>query len=628
MTLVTKLMGTAAIFSGVLFGLAAFGRSAASAERKIAVPTSPAKYRSPTALVADAKGKNLYVAQSTANSIAVLDLQTMKLVRELALPLSPTGLALSADSSQLIVTAGNADGVVLIVDASTGVTRSTIPIGHTPMSPVLSPDGKTLYVCNRFNNSVSVIDLSDKSEVVRIAVLREPVAAALTPDGQTLLVANHLPVGPSNGDFIAAAVSIIDTGRRKVANSILLPNGSSSLRGICISPDGKYAYVTHVLGHYQLPTTQLERGWMNTNALSIIDITAGKALNTVLLDDVNLGAANPWAVACTPDGKYLCVTHAGSSEISVIDRVGLHQKFTALASGKKVTAVAATPADVVDDLSFLAGLRQRIALPGNGPRGLTIVGSQAIASEYFTDTLAAVDIAPASHPVVQSIPLGAVVPMSAARKGEMYFNDAALCFQKWQSCASCHPDARGDGLNWDLLNDGIGNPKNTKSMLLSIQTPPAMGLGIRETSEAAVRSGIRYIQFAIRPDEDAQAIVEYLKGLAPVPSPYLVKGQLSPAAKRGAGLFNQAGCVSCHPAPLYTNLRQYNLGTGTGIDAGKPMDTPTLVELWRTAPFLHDGRAATIKEVLTTFNSKNRHGNTTSLSPRDLDDLADFVLSQ
>ena len=59
-------------------------------------------------------------------------------------------------------------------------------------------------------------------------------------------------------------------------------------------------------------------------------------------------------------------------------------------------------------------------------------------------------------------------------EGERLFNDTTLCHQRWQSCASCHPDGRTDGLNWDLLNDGIGNPKNTKSLLLASEKPPEM----------------------------------------------------------------------------------------------------------------------------------------------------------
>jgi cytochrome c peroxidase len=57
------------------------------------------------------------------------------------------------------------------------------------------------------------------------------------------------------------------------------------------------------------------------------------------------------------------------------------------------------------------------------------------------------------------------------------------------------------------------------------------------------------------------------------------------------------------------------------------LDTPTLRGLWRTAPYLHDGSAATLREVLTTRNAGDRHGVTSTLSPTDLDDLETFLLS-
>jgi cytochrome c peroxidase len=69
------------------------------------------------------------------------------------------------------------------------------------------------------------------------------------------------------------------------------------------------------------------------------------------------------------------------------------------------------------------------------------------------------------------------------------------------------------------------------------------------------------------------------------------------------------------------------VGTGTGREAGQAFDTPALVELWRTAPYLHDGRAATLEEMLTKFNPADRHGKTSSLSPTELEDLTAFLLS-
>ena len=232
--------------------------------------------------------------------------------------------------------------------------------------------------------------------------------------------------------------------------------------------------------------------------MSIIDIPKKELLNTVLLDDVDLGAANPWGVACTDEGKYICVTHAGTHEVSVIDATSPHNKLASVAKGEKVSDVSLTPADVPNDLSFLVGLRRRLKLTGNGPRGLVVIGAKVYAAEYFTDSLGVIDTNPALYPKSRSIALGTVKSMTKVRKGQMLFNDASLCFQHWQSCASCHPGGgRVDALNWDLLNDGIGNPKNTKSMLLAHKTPPSMMTGVRPDAESAVRAGIRHIQFRI-----------------------------------------------------------------------------------------------------------------------------------
>ena len=88
--------------------------------------------------------------------------------------------------------------------------------GYQAQSPVLSPDGRTLYVCNRFNNDVSVFDLATKKEIRRIAVPREPFSAAVTPDGKHLLVANHLHAGRADVDVVASSVSVIDLAAGKV----------------------------------------------------------------------------------------------------------------------------------------------------------------------------------------------------------------------------------------------------------------------------------------------------------------------------------------------------------------------------------------------------------------------------
>ena len=586
------------------------------------------EYLSPVCVEPMPGGKTLLIAEATAGQVAIFDVESGKVTGTIKLPVGPADMAVAPDGSRCYVVGGVPDGRLCVVDPASAKVERTLAVGHSPVAVAVSPHGKIAYVCNQFTDDVAVVDLEAGKVVARIGVARQPVAAVLTPDGRRLLVANLLPAGAADGEYSSAVVSVIDTSSRTVTGQIALPNGSMSVRAICLSPDGRYAYATHVLGRYQLPTTQLERGWMNTNALSIIDVPAGKRVNTVLLDDVDLGAANPWDVACTADGKTLCVALAGTHQVMVIDRAGLHERLEQAAQGRRVTDVSASAEDVPNDLAFLVGLRKRIDLTGNGPRGLAVIGRTVYAAEYFSDTLGVADLDSKVYRNARSIALGPKHEPTAERQGEMFFHDARLCFQMWQSCSSCHPaDGRADGLNWDLLNDGLGNPKNTKSMLLAHQTPPAMVSGVRPDAEAAVRSGIKHIQFAVRPEEDAQAIDAYLQALRPVPSPHLVDGKLSPAAQRGEKVFETAGCAHCHPAPLYTNLKKYDVGLGTGREAGMEFDTPTLVEVWRTAPYLHDGRAVTIEEVLTTFNKDDKHGKTSELTNEEVADLTAYILS-
>ena len=94
----------------------------------------------------------------------------------------------------------------------------------------------------------------------------------MTPDGKWLLVTNLLPDGPSNLDYVAAGVSIIDTESKKLVNRVSLPTGSTAVHSICLSPDGRFAYAVHLRANFQLVTIRLNRGWMNTNVLSVIDV--------------------------------------------------------------------------------------------------------------------------------------------------------------------------------------------------------------------------------------------------------------------------------------------------------------------------------------------------------------------
>ncbi len=80
---------------------------------------------------------------------------------------------------------------------------------------------------------------------------------------------------------------------------IQLANGSNALRGICMTPDGKYIYISHNLGRFTVPTSQLQQGWMNTSAFSIIDVAKQEFIGAVVVDEPERGAAASGASSAT-----------------------------------------------------------------------------------------------------------------------------------------------------------------------------------------------------------------------------------------------------------------------------------------------------------------------------------------
>jgi hypothetical protein len=131
-----------------------------------------------------------------------------------------------------------------------------------------------------------------------------------------------------------------------------------------------------------------------------------------------------------------------------------------------------------------------------------------------------------------------------------------------------------------------------------------MTTGIRANAETAVRAGMKFIQFNTISEADNKAIDEYLKSQLPEPSPALnLDGTLTETAQEGKALFEQYGCAVCHPAPLYTDL-EYHTSPILGKDGGwenRDFATPTLVEVWRTGPYMYNGSAATLEEAVTAF---------------------------
>lgn len=527
------------------------------------------------------------------------------LIQSYSMDETPTGIVLSGGKAY--VTTFETRGQLQILNLESGRVEAAIPTGSGACYPLLSADGKHIYVFNQFANTVSEINLDARKVTRTVKVLREPVSAVFSKDNRYMFVTNYLPQQRADLDYVACCVSVIDMNTFTKVKDIQLANGSNAVRGICITPDDKYVYVAHNLGRYTVPTSQLQQGWMNTSAFSIIDVDKQAFAGAIVVDEPERGAAGIWNIACNESSIF--VIHSGTHEVSVIDHQAMRDKFEKYPNKELLDY----------DLNFLYNIRKRIPLEGNGPRSYVLTEDKLYVPTYFADILNVMDVETLEVTATDMNP-GRLE--TAEQKGERIFNDAANCFQNWQSCNGCHPgDARMDAMNWDLMNDGVGNSKNCKSLLYSHVTPPCMISGIRASAEIAVEAGFRHIQFYELDRQSLDCVDAYLKGLEAVPSPYLVNGELSEKAKEGRKVFDKLKCGDCHSGPYYTDMKTHRIGEDIEFEQG--WDTPTLREVWRTAPYLFDGRAATMEEVFEV----HKHGIDKKVSKKDIEALSEYVNS-
>jgi cytochrome c peroxidase len=243
-------------------------------------------------------------------------------------------------------------------------------------------------------------------------------------------------------------------------------------------------------------------------------------------------------------------------------------------------------------------------------------------------------------------------PLSdAVHRGKVLFHSALepMAGRRWISCSSCHPDGQPDGRTWQNP-EGL---RNTPSLRGLAWTHPLHWSADRDevqdfehTIRGPLMQGRGLIRGEVheslgRPNKgrsaDLDALAAYNNSHPFTLSPYAEHG-LGELAKQGRAIFfsETTGCAACHVGPFFTDstprppseIVRHDVGTGHDDPTetmGPAYDTPTLLGLYRTSPYLHDGRAATLREVLTTHNRADKHGVTSHLSERQIDALVEFL---
>jgi len=527
-------------------------------------------------------GRIVVTVNPDSDSITLVDAITLAVLAEIPVGDNPRTVSLTPDSKMALV-ANQDSATISKVDLNQAVEITQYPVGSMPYGVVT--DGIHAFVTEFGLGTVSIIDLMIGEILTRIPVDAFPTGLALSRDGQRLVVTH----------FFTGRVTVIDHKRSAVLGTASTGTDTNLSQFVIMSVDGSLAYI---------PQTRFNVG----NTARLFDTTVFPVVNLLDMDNmallprkrITLDTADepvnmPFSLALSPDEKTLYVANAGSDDVSVID---------------------------LDTNRGLAHIPV-----GSNPRGIAVSpdGSRVYVNNVLDGNLSVIDTATLT---VTNLVTVTNIPLSATLlEGKKIFNSAAspsLTTDHWISCATCHFDGMMDGRTWVGFPDG---PRNTPALFGVRQTLPMHWSGdLDELQDVEVT--IRDIQFGTgliagsphdtlgKPNagisNELDALAAYLGTIEVLDSPF--RANLT-EINIGKSVFEDLGCQSCHIPPLYTDHKLHDVGTGdpslekNSHGRGTSFDTPSLIGLWLTAPYFHDGSAATLEQVLQTETVHNVLGN-------------------
>ncbi len=547
-------------------------------------------------------GTTLFVVNPDSGSVSAIDTASETTLDEIIVGRDPRILTLSPDGQWLYVTS-QASATLTILDTQPFSIRTKLRVGPEPYGVVVAPNGHLVYVAASGADRIDVVDTELAQVVDTIPVQPRPKGLAITNDGTRLYVTH----------FLSGMVSVIDLTGRSVRTVIATGPESNMAQRLVLHPTNNRAYLPHIRSNVSNPHPLFD-----TTLFPVVSVIALVTNQHLLTERLELSVVDrpvnlPFDLTFSSDGQRMHIVYLGSGDMSVID---------------------------LEDRQVLAHLEV-----GDGPRGIVLSPDDrtAYVANSLSDDVSVIDLN--TFEEIKRIPVTTSPLPPQLQRGKLLFTSSRstrISRDRWMSCESCHPDGEQDGRTW-LFPDG---PRNTTNLRGLAQTHPLHW--------SADRDEVQDFEFTIRElqagtglledphpelgspntgrSADLDALAAFVASLQPKPSPFrLADGTLTPEAARGQAVFHRAdsGCTDCHVPPLFTDLLMHDIGTGHGPGEllGPRFDTPSLRGVWHTAPYLHDGRASTLRDVLVTHNPTDQHGQTAHLSEQESQDLVAFLQS-
>lgn len=575
-----------------------------------ASPATPEADRSPVDLALTPDGAHLLVVNQTSSTLSLVRLSDGSVTSEVPTGERPSAVALTPDGTRVLVT-GTFGGDLRVYErvGERLEQRGSVRLPFEPRGVAVSPDGATAYVAQTTKHSVTVVDLQTLAVTTEIPSGRWPRYLALSPDGSRLAVG-------ANAD---GGVCVVDTRKRE--KLFIEDFIGINLGQMAASKNGTSVYVPWMVYRHNAITPQNIRiGWVLASRIARVKLGAKARREAIALDPQGEAVADPHGLAVTPDEQYLACAASGTQELLVYKLAGLpFQDYGG-------------PGDHIDP-KLLADKERFWRIPlGGRPMFVRFdaAGKLAYVANFILNAVQVVDIH--ARKIVRTIALGGPATPSLARKGEAIFYDGKRSLDQWYSCHSCHYEGHVNAVTMDTRNDGRnGNFKTVLSLRNVTKTGPWTWHGWQRGIDVAMRKSLTDSMLGPEPKgDDVPALVAYLDTLHHPKNPHIgIDGSLSPAAERGRLVFEseKAQCHSCHKPPYYTNSRLYDVDTGERGDAYPTFNPPSLLGTHSKVRWLHDGRAKSLRAVLTSDHAPEKVVGKGELSATELADLLAYLES-
>jgi len=255
----------------------------------------------------------VYISNESESVLDVVDRKSGEVLQKVPLSARPNNIAITKDGGRVLVGIRAEPGVVDVIDTRSLRRVKSIPVDGSVHNVFVTPDGKYAVSGSIENKAATVIDLHSEQAVWEVKFDRSvrPMAFEPNPDGSTSRI--FVQLSGFNG------FAVVDFAKHAEVARIKLPDQPTGFgieegrtgtpsHGIGVAPDGKSLWVNSTVANavfkYSLPEIKL--------------IGYAELPEVHPLGHAPAGAVPEW-ITFTPDGKLVYVSNSGARSVSAID---------------------------------------------------------------------------------------------------------------------------------------------------------------------------------------------------------------------------------------------------------------------------------------------------------------------